>query len=212
MWTHTWLKKCFGVGKHTFLWEAKHYIFTYLYKCLWTYILHDNSMPKLMGNVSQMLFKDVDGLHCPEKYLSFCLQTLWGIKDESEPFSSLLWLWSSMETATNIYVGQTLVHWGTPCSCVGARATKGDDALSHWWNLNLHPCAQDLKQAQQQQEPSLEKSQLCPQAPLSSAHLTVKTLAHFKRHSPQPLYLPHTHTHVSAHTHTYHSYSHTWVT
>lgn len=42
---------------------------------------------KLMGNVSKMLFKDVDGLHCPEKYLSFC--PLSGIKDESEPFSSL---------------------------------------------------------------------------------------------------------------------------
>lgn len=132
-------------------------------------------MLKLMGNVSKMLFKDVDGLHCPEKYLSFCLETLWGIKDESEPFSSLLWLWSAMETVTNIYVRQTFVHWGTPCSCVGASTTKGDDALSHWCKPNLHPCAQDLKQAQQQQELSLEKSQLCPQAPLSSAHLPVKT-------------------------------------
>lgn len=80
-----------------------------------------------------------------------------------------------METATNIYVGQTLVHCGTPCSCVGASATKGDDAVSHWCNPYLHPCAQDLKQAQQQREPSLEKSQLCPQALLSSDHLPVKT-------------------------------------
>lgn len=165
--------------------------------------MQDHFLPKLMGNVSQMLFKDVDGLHCPEKYLSFCLETLQGIKDESEPFSSLLWLWSAMETATNIYVRQTLVHWGTPWSCVGARATKGDDALSHWCNPNLHPCAQDLKQAQQQQEPSLEKSQLCPQAPLSSTHLPVKTSAHFKRHSPQPPYLPYTHTRTFFCTDTY---------
>lgn len=65
-------------------------------------------------------------------------------------------------------------HWCTEV-LLAASATKGDDALSHRCNPNLHPCAQDLKQAQQQQEPSLEKSQLCPQAPLSSAHLPVKT-------------------------------------
>lgn len=156
---------------------------------------------KLMGNVCKLLFKDFDGLHCPEKYLSFCLETLWGIKDESEPFSSLLWLWSAMETATNIYVGQTLAHRGTPCSCVGASTTKGDDALSHWCNPNLHPCAQDLKQAQQQQGLSLEKSQLCPQAPLSSPHLPVKTLVPCLISNgihPNPhVSLTHTHTHVS---------------
>lgn len=31
---------------------------------------------KLMGNVSKMLFKVVDRLHCPEKYLCLCLETL----------------------------------------------------------------------------------------------------------------------------------------
>lgn len=98
-------------------------------------------------------------------------------------------------------------HWCTEVlgySCLGASATKGDDALSHWCNPNLHPCAQDLKQAQQQQEPSLEKSQLCPQAPLSSAHLPVKTseprLISNGIH-PNP-HISLTHTHVSAHTHT----------
>lgn len=133
-------------------------------------------MLKLVENVSRLLFKGGDGLHCPEKYLSFCRESLSGIKDESESFSSLLWLWSAMETATNIYVRQTSGRWGALCCHVGARATKGDDALSHWCNPNLHPCARDLEQAQRQQEPSLEKSQLCPQAPLSSAHLPVKTL------------------------------------
>ena len=169
---------------------------------MWTNYTGRHFFLKLMGNVSKMLFKAVDGLHCPEKYLSFCLETLGGIKDESEPFSSLLWLWSAMETAANIYVGQTLVRWGTPCSCVGASATKGDDALSHWCKPNLHPCAQDLKQAQQQQEPNLEKSQLCPQAPLSSAHLPVKTseprLISNGIH-PNP-HISLTHTHMFLHT------------
>lgn len=57
-----------------------------------------------------------------------------------------------------------------------SQSTKRDDALSHWCNPNLHPCAQDLKQAQQQQKLSLEKSQLCPQTPFSSTHVPVKTL------------------------------------
>lgn len=163
-----------------------------------------NFFLKLMGNVSKMLFKAVVGLHCHEKYLSLCLQTLRGIKDESETFSSLLWLWSAMETATNIYVGQTLVHCGTPCSCVGASATKGDDALSHWCNPNLHPSAQDLKRAQQQQEPSLEKSQLCPLAPLVLRSPTCENLwatAPFQAaFTLTPTYLLHTHMHVFMHT------------
>lgn len=114
-----------------------------------TYVRHlcRRTSPKLMGKVCKLLYKEPHGLHCPEKYLSFYLKTLWGIKDESEPFSSLLWLWSAMETATNIYVRQTLEHRGAPRSREGASTTKGDDALSHWCNPNLHPCAQDLKQA-----------------------------------------------------------------
>lgn len=105
-----------------------------------------------------------------------------------------------METATNIYGGQILVHWGTSCSCVGSCTTKADDALSHWCNQNLHPCAQDLKQAQQQLEWSLEKSQHCPQAPLSSAHLPVKTseprLISDAVHPNPHIALSHTHTHT----------------
>lgn len=70
-------------------------------------------------------------------------------------------------------------HWCTEifiAPVLEANTTKADDALSHWCNQNLHCCAWDLKLAQQQQEWSLETSQLCPQAPLSSAHLPVKTL------------------------------------
>lgn len=87
------------------------------------------------------------------------------------------WLWSAMETATNIYVRQTLAHRGTPFSCVWASTTKGDDASSHRCNPKLYPCAQDLKTSTTARGAKLggKKSQLCPQASSSFAHLPVKT-------------------------------------
>lgn len=133
-----------------------------------------------------------------------CLETRRGIKDESEPFSSLLWLWSAMETATNIYVGQTLVHRGTPCSCAGASATKGDDALSHWCNSHLHPCAQRPQTsttatgAELGEKPALSSDTLVLRSPTCE---NLGATAHFKRHSPlpprrkhTPLYLPNSET------------------
>lgn len=62
-------------------------------------------------------------------------------------------------------------------ACVYQPATtKGDDALSHWCNLNLHSRGRHLKGAERRRGPSLEKGQLCPWAALSSPHLPVKTL------------------------------------
>lgn len=69
----------------------------------------DHLVLKLNWNVPKTSLENADVLHCPEKYLSLCPETFWGMKDESEPFYFLLWLWSPMETATNIYVRQILV-------------------------------------------------------------------------------------------------------
>lgn len=68
-------------------------------------------------------------------------------------------------------------HGEPALACVYQPATtKGDDALSHWCNLNLHSRARHLKGAERRRGPSLEKGQLCPWAVLSSPHLSVKNL------------------------------------
>lgn len=68
-------------------------------------------------------------------------------------------------------------HTEAALACVYQPATtKGDDALSHWCNLNLHSRGRHLKGAERRRGPSLEKGQLCPWAVLSSPHLPVKTL------------------------------------
>ena len=55
-----------------------------------------------------------------------------------------------MDTATNIYVRQTLAQRGVLLSCLCSGATKADDALSQWCYPNLHPGGQDLKQGEHQ--------------------------------------------------------------
>lgn len=176
MWNEACFKKdiCFGVGKQTFTWEDFFFFYENRREPNIQETFYQSFLSKLKGNVSKVPLRNVDGLHCPEKYLSLYPKTLQGIKDESEPFSSLLLV--KYHGNCRKYLCRT--NTGAlrcSCSCGGASTTKADDALSHWCNQNLHPFARDLKQAQQQQESSLEKSQLCPQAPLFFAHLPVKT-------------------------------------
>jgi len=146
--------------------------------------------------------KNADGWHCPEKYL-------------------FLWLFEGSKMSQNQDMPWKLPqifmpdkHWFTKIffACVGVSTTKADDALSHWCNQNFHRCAWDLKQARQQQESSLEKSQLCPQAPLFFAHLPVKASEQrliSNGIQPNPPSFSYTHLHVSAHSHTNRSASNT---
>lgn len=115
---------------------------------------------------------------CRAKYLPFHLETFQGIRNE---WGGRFPLCSASEVPwlpPQIFMPGK--HKNTEAALAGVyqpATTKGDDALSHRCNLNLHSGGRHLKGAKRRRGPCLEKGQLCPSAVLSSHHLSVKTLA-----------------------------------
>lgn len=64
------------IKKRVFFRVGKHFMGSSIVEVRCEPIILGNLFLKVMGNVSDMLFKAVDVLHCPEKYLSFCLESL----------------------------------------------------------------------------------------------------------------------------------------
>lgn len=68
-----------GMSRKTLLWSWLTFfqnVRKSLVKHLRKPIMQEPFYSKLMGNVSKMLFKAVDGLHCPEKYHPLALRLL----------------------------------------------------------------------------------------------------------------------------------------
>lgn len=114
---------------------------------------------------------------CPAKYLPFHLGTF---KASKMSQGGCFPLCSASEVPwlpPQIFMLGKQKHTEAELACVYQPATtKGDDAVSHRCNLNLHSRARHLKGAERRRGPNLEKGQLCPTAVLSSHHLSVKTL------------------------------------
>lgn len=133
-----------------------------------------------------MPLQDV-GLHCPEKYLSSFPKTLWSIKDESQPLSSLLSLASAMETATNIYAGQTLVLCA---DCL--LLWRSLDHKERWRFVTMVQAKFTLLCPRPQTSTTAARVQVWRKAsfvlrcPCPPAHLPVKTWMPLEQHSSQP--------------------------